>query len=121
MLKVFGPRSVTTSPPVLNVWSRVPFELYCARANSFPSMPATTILPPGVTEMLVASEKLFGPKSVRTSPPVPNVVSRLPFVLYRTTTKSSAKLLLRLPSNSPATRILPSDWIAMALAAMIDP
>ncbi|GJD41691.1 hypothetical protein OICFNHDK_4174 [Methylobacterium bullatum] len=57
--------------------------------------------------LLAMSSDDPAPTWVMILPPVPKLVSRLPFALYRTTAKSSP---VPLPRAWPATTILPSAW-----------
>src|SRR5438874_1565745 len=108
---------VMTLPPVANVASRTPEVVYRARAKSYefeplPAHPAATILPSDWMATAAAKSSL-DPMGVMTLPPVPNVGSRAPEVVYRARAKSYE--FEPLPVY-PAATILPSAWTATASA-----
>src|SRR5208337_1320305 len=110
------PRGAVTIPLVPNVVSRLPsVALYLTRVKTLllPLLdcPAATISPSDWMPRALACESLL-PTDVVTMPPVPNVVSGLPSVLYLTRVITLLLPLL----DCPAATILPSDWMPRALA-----
>src|SRR5581483_9420989 len=122
LAKSLPPNVKVNFPSALKAVSRVPSALNCAIAKSDDppsSNPPTTIRPSG--RMATAVAWSSNPKSTVAFPPVPKVPSSVPSGLTRATAK-----LFGLPTTppspvNPATTILPSGWIATALACSTTP
>ena len=96
-----------------NVVSSAPLEVYrtiCA-ISGLPEklFPMATILPSGCSTILLIWSLPVLVTAVLTIPLLPNVLSSVPFVLYRTRVKSSFHPLLSLEQDVPASISFPSD------------